>query len=213
MDGFKVINKKQIKRRLKRIQHVKTWQLVIVLFLSLLVNATLLRMNNINMVERRNLVLSADREKDEEKIKDKLYELQRYVTSHMNTNMGKGIYLETSYQTAVKRAYDEVINDETQNIYKAAQDICVPKFANWSQVYVSCVAEELAKYPEGDNLASTVTKPSPDSFLHVFASPLWSPDFAGLSVMFSVVILIMILTRIIGVIILNLLLKIKYHSI
>lgn len=208
-----VVNKKQIKRRIRKIQNIKTWHLIVLFFLFSMISATFLRLNNISMIERRNAVLAADEEQDAVKIKNKLYELQHYVSSHMNTNMGKGIYLETSYQEAVDNAYDDATSSTTINIYRTAQDICEPKFSYWSEAYVSCVSEELGKFSEGEDLVSKVVKPSPDSYLHVFSSPLWSADLAGWTVLVSVVLFIMIFTRIISVAILKLIIKIKYRNI
>ena len=64
-----------------------------------------MRLNNIGMVERRSAVMSADNEGNDDMTRDRLYDLQRYVTSHMNTDMGKGVYLEASYKRAVETAY------------------------------------------------------------------------------------------------------------
>lgn len=208
-----MVDKKQIKRRLRIIQRVKTWQLVIVLLIMLVISATFLRLNNIGMVERRNAVLSADKGKDVAEIKLKLLELQRYVTSHMNSNMGKGIYLETSYQTAVSDAYVSAVDKKSSNIYETVQGVCAPRYSTWSLSYVRCVTDELAKYPEGQTLTSKIKQPNPDSFLHVFVSPLWSPDLAGWSVLLSVVILIMITVKFTSVIILKILLRLRYRNI
>ena len=45
-----------VKRALKRISRVRTWQLVLLLILLVLAAAALLRLNNIGMVERRDAV-------------------------------------------------------------------------------------------------------------------------------------------------------------
>ena len=168
-----MINKKQIRLNIKKLQHIKTWQLFILLILMIFVAATFLRLNNIGMVQRRAAVLSADEAGDEKVIKERLYDLQLYVTSHMNADLGKGLYLEASYKRAAQAAYDSVETDS--KVYQLAQETCAPKFASWSQAYVQCTANELAKYPG----TATPTLPGTSAYLHVYASPLWSPDFAG----------------------------------
>lgn len=185
------------------------------LILFSFISATFLRLNNIGMVERRNAVLSADKVGDNYKIRDRLYDLQRYVTSHMNTNMSKGVYLEATYRKDVQKIY-EAASDQTNpngNIYKKAQEVCEPQFSYWSDAYIQCTINELEKYPESEDLVSLVQLPNPDSYLHVYLSPFWSPDFAGWSVLICVVILIMILFRFIGVIILKIILHHRYKTI
>jgi len=210
-----VVNKKKLKFELKRLQDIKTWQLVILFILSVFVAATFLRLNNIGMVERRTAVMTADTAGDDTVTQNRLYDLQRYVTSHMNTSMGKGVYLESSYKRDVEIAYTEASKDSNPNgnIYKTVQEVCAPKFTTWSYAYIKCSTDELAKYPASSNLVSSVNLPKAETYLHVFASPLWSSDFAGWSVVVSGVILIMIILRFIGVIILRMLLKYRYKNI
>lgn len=211
--GVGVVNKKQIRFDLKRLQQVKTWQLVIIFILACFVSATFLRLNNIGMVERRSAVISADNSGDEKATADRLYDLQRYVSSHMNTDMGKGVYLEASYKKAVAAAYAKASSGSNGNIYKKAQQVCAPQFTSWSLAYVQCTANELSKYPAGTSLIDMVDLPKADMYLHSFSSPLWTPDFAGFSVLICVVIFIIIFARTTSVIILKILLKRRYASI
>lgn len=202
-----MIDKKQIKYKLKKLRDIKTWQLFILLVLMVFVSATFLRLNNMGMVQRREAVLSADESGDGAVLKNRLYDLQTYVSSHMNADLGKGIYLEASYKRDVQLAYDSVKTDS--QVYQLAQAYCMPKFSSWSQAYVQCTANELAKYPE----AKIPTMPNPSSYLHVYYSPIWSPDFAGWSVLACLMLLSLSLIRIIGYIILKMLLKHRYKSI
>jgi len=119
----------------------------------------------------------------------------------MNTDLGRGVYLEYSYKRDVQEAYDRAAVQG--NIYKKAQEVCVPRYTSWSYAYIQCTINELQKYPSADELKL----PAPDSYLHSFASPVWSPDFAGFSVLICVVILIIIILRTTSVIILRVLLK------
>jgi hypothetical protein len=145
-----VVDKRQVRHNIKRLQRVKTWQLVILLILMGFLSATFLRLNNIGMVERRAAVITADSAGDDAITQSRLYDLQRYVSAHMNTNMGKGIYLEETYKRDVKIAYEKVSNES--NIYKKAQEVCAPQFTSWSQAYVQCTIGELAKYPASDSI-------------------------------------------------------------
>ena len=202
-----MVNKRQVRRNIKQLQRVKTWQLIILFILSCFITATFLRLNNINMIERRSSVLKADLVGMNSVTQDRLYDLQRYVTAHMNTDMGKGIYLESAYKRDVRSAYEGA--SATNNIYKKAQEVCAPKFTSWSEAYVQCTIGELAKYPGSNSLKLPIA----DTYLHVFSSPVWSPDFAGFSVLISVVIFIMIVVRLTSVGILKLILSHHYKSI
>lgn len=210
-----MVDKKKIKSKLNQLQRFKTWQLLILLILSTFVSATFLRLNNIGMVERRSAVITADNKGDATVTQNRLYDLQRYVSAHMNTDMGKGVYLESSYKRDVQTAYDNVSggSNPNGNIYKKAQEICAPRFTNYSYAYLQCTTSELAKYPASDNLINSINLPQANMYLHSFASPLWSPDFAGYSLIVSVFISIIILARFTSVGILRIMLRHHYKSI
>jgi hypothetical protein len=129
--------------------------------------------------------------------------------------MGKGVYLISSYKRDSQNAYDNATNESNAkgNIYDKVQGVCRPRFSNWSEVYVQCVRDELAKYPDGNDLIKSVSLPRADTYLHVFISPVWSPDFAGWSVLLFMVILAMIIIRFLSVILLRLLLRHHYKRI
>lgn len=194
-------NKKNLRRNIKKIQRVKTWQLFILLILMGFLSATFLRLNNIGMIQRRTAVMDADVLGDKAVIQNRLYDLQRYVSSHMNADMGAGIALESSYKRDAQKAYESVTSDS--DVYRKAQEVCMPQYSSWSQAYVLCTANELDKYEGIDS----VSWPDPKAYTHVFVSPLWSPDFAGWSVLICIAIFTMIVVRFIGVIILKILLR------
>lgn len=204
-----MVDKKQISRNLKQLRHIKTWQLLILLILAGFISATFLRLNNIGMIERRNAVSAADSVGDERITQARLYDLQRYVSAHMNTDMGKGIYLETSYKRDVQAAYTKASGTSNGNIYKKAQEVCAPRYTSWSPAYVQCTVTELSKYPSADALVL----PKANIYLHSYVSPLWSPDFAGWSLVVCCVILLIIIARITSVAILRSLLRRRYKSI
>lgn len=209
------MDKRKIRQSIKNLQRVKTWQLVVLLILMGFVSATFLRLNNIGMIERRAAVMAADEAGNSEVTQNRLYDLQRYVTAHMNTDMGQGVYLEGTYKRDAQKAYAKASRDSNPNgnIYKKAQEVCAPQFTSWSTAYLQCTTSELAKYPASNNLVSELNGPDPALYRHVFASPLWSPDFAGWSLLVTAVILLMIITRLISLGILRLMLNRHYKSI
>jgi hypothetical protein len=197
------------------LQRVKTWQLLILLILALFISATFLRLNNIGMVERRNAVISADETGTQEDIIKRLYDLQQYVSSHMNTDMGKGVYLEGSYKRDSQKVLDAAASQQNENgnIYKKAQEVCAPKFSSYSAAYLQCTTSELAKYPAATDLISAAKLPTADTYLHDFVSPVWSPDFAGWSIVVCAVLALMIVVRIVSLGVLKLLLRRHYRSV
>lgn len=208
-------DKRQIKQSIKKLQRIKTWQLIVIFILTSFVAATFLRLNNVGMVERRNAVINADEKGDDQVTRSRLYDLQSYVSSHMNTDMGKGLFLTGARKRDAETAYAKASNDSNPNgnIYKKAQEVCAPQFTNYSYAYLQCTLNELSKYPESSDLIVQVQLPPSEAYLRVYNSPLWSPDFAGWSVVICVVILIMILARVTGVIILKIFLHHHYKRI
>ncbi len=208
-------DKGRIKQSIKDLQRIKTWQLIVLLIIIGFISATFLRLNNIGMVERRDAVLSADKQGNEEITIQRLYDLQRHVSSHMNTDLGRGVYLEASYARDLQAWQSTQYGDSNPNgnIYKKAQEVCAPRFSTYSAAYLQCTTSELAKYPAAANPATDTSKPRQEAYIHAFSSPFWSPDFAGWSVLACVVILGLIVVRFVSLGVLALLLRKHYKTI
>lgn len=206
--------RRHVRQTLHWIERVKTWQLVVVLVLSLFVSATFLRLNNIGMVERREAVLSADKAANSDDIQLRLYDLQRYSAAHMNADSGD-VYLDKTYnrdvESLVQRAQES--NSTRSDILKKADAACKPNFSGYTQAYVQCVANEQAKYPSSDSPIGNIQLPNPLLYKHSFVSPLWSPDFAGWSLIVSVIIGLIIIVRLILKAILRAMLHRRYRQI
>ncbi len=219
LGGNSVDKRERRERGLKRLQQVKTWQLILVLILMLFVTATFLRINNIGMVQRREAVMSADVQGDMDVLQNRIYDLQRYAAAHMNADTGV-IYLQESYDRAATKAKKDAEKGTkgSTNIYKKIEDeVCGPRArANgwrWPDArYIACQRDELAKYPASQQGSGAVTLPNKELFRHSFVSPMWSPDFAGLFVVVCLFITVVIIARLIGIAILRLLLYRHYKS-
>lgn len=207
---------KRVKKNIKQLQRVKTWQLLILLILCAVLAATFLRLNNIGMIERRTAVKQADKRGDEQALANGLYSLQRWSAAHMNASSDV-FYLENSYERDVKKATQQRkdTGDVTARIVKRADAICKARFGNvYSSAYVHCFAAEQARlikeYPQA---IVSVKLPNPELYRHEFTSPLWTPDFAGWSLLVCGVLLLIIIFRSISVFILKLLLRRHYTSV
>jgi len=213
--GRALASNERIRRTIKDIQRVKTWQLVLLLILMLFVAATFLRLNNVGMEQRRDAVISADKAGNDAQIVQALYNLQQFVTGHMNTDLGKGVYLQYSYaraQVALGQAAASSI-DPNGNVYQKASAYCDPQYHYYTYAYQECILQQLAKYPGASALANPSSNAlSTSLYVHNYASPLWSPDFAGWSVIACLVIALLIIGRLITLAILRIMLRFKYRS-
>lgn len=210
--------REKIRKQLKQFQRVKTWQLVIILLLGSLVAATLLRLNNLNMIERFNAVKTADAEGNKEKIKQTVTELGQYVTAHMHTDLQSKLYLTESYERdkeAAVAAAQTATNPNSEE-YKIASVECRERWqggvASFRNDYVTCVIERVSALSGQSTENLSATMPKQEMYKVSFASPLWSPDPAGIVVAFCIVIMLIIFARITGVIVLRLLVKYRFRE-
>ncbi len=208
-----MVERRKVRKTIKSLQRVKTWQLIILLVLMGFVSATFLRLNNVGMVQRRNAVISADKQGEEDTTRSRLLELQHYVAAHMNTGKND-VYLASQYERDKAALIQQASQgNESGEVINAKVDaICKPQFSGYNQGYVDCFAREYAKYAPGSDPISQVKMPDPDRYRFVFAPPLWSPDFAGFSLLACALVLLMIITRLISLLVLRILLKFKYRD-
>lgn len=206
-------DKRRIKQGINRLQQVHTWQLILLLIVAGLITATFLRLNNIGMIERRTAVLNADEQGNNETTKARLFDLQRYSAAHMNAASGT-IYLQAQYDRDTKASIEAAsARDSGTNINVLADQACKAQFGGYSQAYVQCFAAELAKYPSGTDAPDKADLPSPSLYRHDFSSPLWSPDFAGFSLLICVLLTLAIVVRLIALGVLRLMLHRHYSSV
>jgi len=211
-----VADKRNIRKNLKRIETVKTWQLIILLILSLFIAATFLRLNNTGMISRRNAIEGIDKSGDVQDTASRIYDIQRFAASHMNADTGV-FYLQGQYDRDVKAAVAAASGDAStgDNSPQAKADaICNPNLQihGYSLAYQNCMLEQLDKQGQVVDPAS-ITLPNPALYRYSFTSPLWSPDFAGWSVVVSLLLMVTIVIRAIAWIVLKLLLKRHYRQI
>ena len=208
-----MVDKKRVRRSIKDLQRLRTWQLVILLILVGFVAATFLRLNNIGMNDRRAAVIAADESGDQGRIIERLYDLQQYVSRHMNTDLGRGVYLEASYNRDLQAWQSTQYGDNNPNgnIYKKAQEVCAPRYSTYSAAYLQCTTSELAKYPAANEVSDGSGQPRQETYIHGFTSPVWSPDFAGWTLVVCGVIILLIIARLISLAVLRLMLKRHYR--
>ncbi len=214
------IQKKDLKAALRRLRTIKTWQLLVILVLSLFIEATLLRFNHIHMTDLKAEVTTADESGDEEAINTALTNLKKYVESHMIVNVvekngistvtfGSGpVYLEQQYLRKASAALEEAeANAATDsnpngNVFAKAMAVCQPLAHqngwNWNTPeYINCYTTEIAKYPTSDTIEDTYAAalPSTGLFRYDFVSPIWTFSPAGIMAIICIILIAIVIFR------------------
>ena len=207
-----MVGKRRIKKLLKKIEALKIWQLVILLVLSLFVVATALRLNNVEMVKRREAVILADKELNLEKAIERLKELRDFTSKHMNTSTT--VQLEKIYLDETEKIKQQMNEQASKNygveITAKARAVCDPRFQSigYGIQYSQCFADELAKYNrDSSRIDDKIKFPEASLYINRFSSPIWTPDLMGWMVLFAILIIVLIIIKIVSTIILKIILK------
>ena len=220
--------KEFVRKRKWRVK-VKTWVLILILIPLLFIDATLLRLNHIRMAELRDAVISADVEEDDEKLAAALTELKEFVFSNIVVSVieengvqritfGTGpFYLEHKYMkdaTAALEEAEKTVVDDTNpngNIYAKAGETCraLARQNGWtwsSPEYINCMVTEIQKYPAADEIQDKViaSLPSTELYRRNYASPIWTPTFAGFVILATLIVIVVIFIRLVVFIVLRL---------
>ena len=184
------------KNRLKFIgrkaSKIKTWQLVITLIILVILSVVFLRTNNVRMIELRDEVIAADASGDGEVLQAAATRLQNHVSRHMNTDTGQ-IALQTSYNTAVRRAFAEANNDIDASGYAVAAEQCkTVLYASGYQSYAACVANAVGI---SESKFKTPELPNPAMFYLSYAAPVISFDLAGVAMVLATVVFFVIILK------------------
>lgn len=148
------------------------------------ISALSMRENYQHMTILRQQVYTADEEGGD--VEKALQNLRSYVTGHMNTSLTAGsngvyppIQLKYTYERLAQAAGQQTSNSQ---VYADAQQYCEGQIPTGfsGRVRLDCIEAYVAQH--GSIAAPTV----PDSLYKFdFASPVWSPDIAGLSLVVS----------------------------
>lgn len=214
----RLLDKQAIKHQLRKLLHVKTWQLVVIVLILSLMAATLLRLNNLGMIERRTAVIAADEKGDKAEIKDSLVELQHFISSHMNTDLNGGIYLSKSYERDRAAALEAASNTSNpqSSVYQQASIECRSRFqggtASFRNDYVQCVIDRVSALGSSTDPAANIMLPKADNYRYDFSAPVVSFDLAGIVVVLTGVVVLIIIVRIATAIVLSAIMKRRYQS-
>ncbi len=190
------IDKKHTYRAWKYLRAINIWYLTVAFVCMLGVTGYALRHNNQRMIELRNAVYVAD--KDGGDIEGALRDLRTYVYRHMNTNLNSGkasvyppIQLKYTYERLLS-AQQEEVKQQNEQIYTEAQRECerLHPESYSGGARVPCIRDYVAN-------KGIQTKDIPDSvYKFDFVSPVWSPDVAGISLVMTVLVGLLLAIRV-----------------
>ncbi len=171
-------------RLLRPLNH---WLFLGLAIVSGVVAVVALRDNNMTMIRLRDEVIQAD--KDNKNVEEALRRLREHVHGHMNTNLASGDFaIRPPIQ--LKYRYDRLVEAERQrvaevngNLYTQAQRDCERRFPSgyFGAGRIPCIQEYIADHN------GAVEEPIPEALYKFdFASPRWSPDLAGWSLVAAV---------------------------
>lgn len=182
-------------RELRHWRHlkVKTWQLLILLAVGVLLSVFFLRQNNLKMVELRNRVITADTVGLG--IQPAITELNEHVFKHMNTKIVRPIELVETYNRQAQQAIQAASQGSGRDLYKEATQACERRGVPLASI-AQCIANYVAQNST-TAAAPEIKLPNKNRFIYTFASPRWTPDAAGFSLLLTGVILIWLLARLV----------------
>ncbi|HSW65544.1 MAG TPA: hypothetical protein VLI54_00205 [Bacillota bacterium] len=169
-----------------RIRPVKTWYFLVITIVCALTCAFALRANYQQMIQLRQAVYATDQQNGN--VVQSLQTLRAYVGSHMNTTLAtaEGVYppIQLKYTYERLRQAEKARADLANSvIYTDAQHHCEALYPSSFSggPRVPCIEQYVKEH------AST-PKAIPDAMYKFdFASPRWSPDLAGWSLVFAII--------------------------
>jgi hypothetical protein len=136
----------------------------------------------------------------------------------MNTSLDKGVYRVKAYERdrdAAIAAASSATNPQSE-VYKQASVECRARFqggvASFRNDYVTCVLERVSTLQSGSDPTAGAHLPIADNYRYDYVSPLWTPDLAGLTLLFCAFITGVIVVRLVTLGVLHLMLRQRYRS-
>lgn len=188
------MNKRHLHHVLKQLRQVRAWYFVIAILVSLGVSMYAIRQNNIRTIELRDAVLQVD--KDNGDVETALHDLREYVYGHMNSDLASptGAYPPIQLKYRYERlavAEKERVSAANAQLYTEAQAYCetaIPTGRSLNRI--DCIQDYIT------SKGGATEKAIPDAlYKFAFASPAWSPDLAGWSILVTAVLLIAFIAR------------------
>ncbi len=192
------MDKKKLHHLWKRLHRASYWHFLIACAACAVIAVFALRQNNLTAIQLRDEVLKVDQQNGDTEAA--LKKLRQYVYGHMNTDLATStsvyppIQLKYRYDRLVAAEKARVEQANSNTIYNDAQKYCEANFPQsfYGAGRLPCIQNYIDTHP-----APTVTpQPIPDAlYKYNFASPAWSPDLAGWSLVFFGLFLFLFIVR------------------
>jgi hypothetical protein len=190
------MNKRKLHHLHGRLSRFSPWLLLGAALVALCIGLVSLRQNNLTALRLRDEVLETDRQNGD--VEAALRELREYVHGHMNTDLGSGptairppVQLKYRYERLAK-AEEERVATQQEKIYQQAQADCERRFPEGlsGRNRIPCIEEYVsARQVERKDIPE-------DLYKFDFASPRWSLDTAGISLMIAALFMLLFVVRI-----------------
>lgn len=117
-----------------------------------------------------------------------LNDLRTYIYSHMNTKIGSDLGVQPPIQ--LRGTYQRLVDAEAQRVksksgqvYSDAQTYCetTQPQGYYGKTRLGCIEE----YIDGHSVITNSVEE--DFYKFDFAAPVWSPDLAGISILFGII--------------------------
>lgn len=187
MNGW---NQKKFLRHFRKV-HVKNWQLLLVLVIFTVSTVYFLRQNNLQMIKLRNAVVAADEQDGD--VSGTLLLLNKHVFHHMNTEIVRPVELVNTYNKQAQAAIEAANKGSGRDIYAEATAACERRGIPLTSI-AQCAADYAAKNNPGVG-QTKINLPDKNRFIYTFATPFWTPDAAGFSLLITVVVFLWVVAR------------------
>lgn len=193
------MDKRKLHHTATVLRRFSVWYFLIAFLFFGTVSVFALRQNNLTALKLRDNVLAVDEQNGD--VEAALRELRTYMYSHMNTSLATegGVYPPIQLKYRYERLVEaQLKNTSTGNtVYADAQKYCE---ANEPESFygagrLTCIQNYIDRQPKSAQPKATTI---PDSLYKFdFASPRWSPDVAGWSLVLSVFFGVLLVVRVV----------------
>lgn len=191
------MNKRHLHHILVQLRKVRVLYFVIPILISGFIAVSALRQNNTTALNLRDQVLQVDEMNGD--VESALKTLREHVYSHMNSSLAVegGAYPPVQ----LKYRYDRLVGQEKERVsaanaklYTEAQQYCEAQIpAGRSLGRIECIQNYITT--KG---AATEQAVNDSLYKFDFASPIWSPDLAGWSLLLTAVLTLAFAIRIVA---------------
>ncbi|MEO8862944.1 MAG: hypothetical protein ABI354_01330 [Candidatus Saccharimonadales bacterium] len=193
------MHKRKLHHILTKLKSIRYVYLIAAILITGTVALFALRQNNLTALRLSENLAQVD--KDNGNVSAALNKLRVYTYGHMNTNLSAAsnvyppIQLKSSYERLVA-AEKSRVKQGSDNIYNDAQHYCEKNSPQsfYGAGRLPCVQQYLDSHP----LTQPEVQKIPDSLYKFdFASPVWSPDLAGFSIVIVFFLILLLVIRVV----------------